>query len=255
MWCRQLHNVLFFFFFKFFILFSVTFTRRPNLFRFGVVNKSETKWREVNFELHERRPFVCLVYENSSFFIPLEYRNTVSLPLKTSLKFSFLLFFSSSSSSFVSHDYIFIFNLLIWLVVVNVCLFVCGWFLFWFPVIVDSDDLPSSCLHPFVSAASFLPPPPNLMLFLLIFAPSFPPPPVCPPGVSAASGRGKGWSRRTWAGCCRCGTCTWNPASCTRCLCWRSAPTCWWCGSSSAWRTSWPKFAAAERLRGHEDAF
>lgn len=65
--------------------------------------------------------------------------------------------------------------------------------------------------------------------------------------ASAALGRGRGWSRRTWAACCRCVTSGWTPASCTRCPCWPSARTSWWCGSSSAWPTSWPNCAVAER--------
>lgn len=63
---------------------------------------------------------------------------------------------------------------------------------------------------------------------------------------SAALVRGRGWSRRTWAACCRCVTSGWTPASCTHCPCWPSARTSWWCGSSSAWLTSWPNCAAAE---------
>lgn len=76
-------------------------------------------------------------------------------------------------------------------------------------------------------------------LFLFLFLP--------PPRDSAELARGRGWSRRTWAACCRCVTSGWTPACCTRCPCWRSARTSWWCGSSSAWHISSPNSAAAER--------
>lgn len=66
------------------------------------------------------------------------------------------------------------------------------------------------------------------------------------PHDSAELGRGRGWSRRTWAACCQYATSGWTPASCTLCPCWLSVRTFWWCGSSSALRTSWLNSAAAE---------
>lgn len=98
-------------------------------------------------------------------------------------------------------------------------------------------------LCPFLPSSSF----PHPSLPPTLFCCSTPPP--LPPTScdSAALGRGRGWSRRTWAACCRCVTSGWTQASCTRCPFWPSARTSWWCGSSSALPISWPSSAAAER--------
>lgn len=84
---------------------------------------------------------------------------------------------------------------------------------------------------------------PQRFLHLCFHTSSFSSSHVCD---SAALEQGRGWSRKTWAVCCQCVTSSWIPASYTHCPCWLSAPTSWWCGSSSAWPISWPKSGAAE---------
>lgn len=112
-----------------------------------------------------------------------------------------------------------------------------------------STNFPFHCSYtfsriPFIFSLLSRPPPlPSSQYFLPLHTSSS----FIPPPMTAALARGRGWSRRTWAACCQCVTSGWTPASCTRCPCWPSARTSWWCGSSSVWPISWPNSAAAER--------
>lgn len=100
---------------------------------------------------------------------------------------------------------------------------------------------PSILARPLPHPAASIVTPPTPFLDSCLLTPAVP--------CTSALGQWRVWSRRTWAVYCQCVTSAWTWASCTRCPCWLSVPTCWWLGSSSVWLLSWQGCAAAECLR------